>query len=143
MEALAGLAIACNVIQVISFCHETVEVGVQIHKRGNVDEDLSLNARRLEDLSKQLDVSIQSTAQAATTGPNVSASYQDLSSIARDCSLKAKEMSVELDKVSNSKGGSVVKACKTLWKKSKLEKIEKVMQQYQKVLNSRLPVELL
>jgi pyruvate/oxaloacetate carboxyltransferase len=138
-EALAALAIACNVIQVISFCHETVDLAIKIHKQGTADVGLLQSTKRIEALSQQLDLSIQSTQ----IGTGLSPAQKELSDIAKDCSSTAKQLSVELDKISKSRGGTVFKTARTLLKKSKLEKLESTMQQHRQVLDSRLLVQLL
>ena len=139
-EALAALGVACNVFQVISFCHEVVGVAVKIRQKGTADESLAQNASRIEALANQLDISIQNSVQVKST---VSPAQQELSSIAKDCSLIAKRLTVELDKISKSRGGTVIKTARTVFAKSKLEKLESSMQQHQRTLNSRILVQLL
>jgi hypothetical protein len=138
-EALAALGVACNVIQVISFCHETVELAVKIHKQGSVDETLSQNAKRIEALSQQLDLSIHNTQLASSISP----ARRELSTIAKDCISTSKTLTFELNKLSKSRGGTVIKTVKTVFKKSRLKDLENAMQKHQQVLDSRLLVELL
>ena len=139
-EALAALGVAANVMAVISFCHETVDLAAKIHKTGSVNPDLAQNAKRIETLYKQLDLSMHNTAQSGSSG---SPAQQELSAIAKDCSSASKELVKELESITKSKSGTIIKVAKTFWKKSKLEKLENTMQQRQRVLDSRLLVELL
>jgi hypothetical protein len=143
MEALAALAVVGNVMQLISFCHETFELCVKIHKRGFADENLMLTARRIETLCQDVELSIKHTARKTAIDHISSPPYKELYFIASDCISMAKKLSVELDKISNSAGATAAKVFRTIWKRKHLEKLESTMQKYQTTLDSRLLVELL
>jgi hypothetical protein len=138
--ALAGLSVAANVLQLISFCHDTIDLAIKIHKQGTVDHELSQNAKRIGSITEQLDSSIRNTIQMVSS---VSLAQQELFDIAKDCSQAAKALKQKLDEISNSRGGVVVKTMKTFRYKRTLERFEESTRKYQQILDTRLLVELL
>jgi hypothetical protein len=137
-EALAALGIAVNVMGVITFCRETADLAVKIHKTGAVDPDLAQRTTRIKALSEQLDVSTQTAQYGSSRLP----AHQELSAIAKDCSSTAQQLVEELESISTG-SSTIKKVAKSFWKRSKLEKLEKILESHQRVLDSRLLVDLL
>jgi hypothetical protein len=136
-EALLALGLACNVIQIISFSLETLAIANKIRKEGSFNTDLAQNVQRIEKLSQELEISMQNFPQG-NQAPQSQTPQSELIDIARDCNSIASQMTSELSKISNSKGGTFGKTLNVVYRKSKLEKMEKTMTQCQQSLNSRL-----
>jgi hypothetical protein len=81
MEALVGLGLACNVMQVISFCSQTVQDCSRIRSLGSVEPDVGHIAGKLDKMCNQLERSISTTTQIVQ--PSMQQTM--LLEIARDC----------------------------------------------------------
>jgi hypothetical protein len=133
-EALAGLSVACNVMAVISFSREAIEIANNIRKHGSFNSDLPRNAQRILNLSQDIEKAVNNVSQSVPSSP----AQTELLDIARDCKSKANGIAIELEKITKSKLGTLGKTAQTLWRKSKLEKLEAAMVHHQQVLDSRL-----
>lgn len=132
MEALVALGLACNILQVISFSMETILLATKISKDGSVDINLAKDALQLEELSKELETSINNQTSTVSQG------HHELLSIARDCNTTAKDIKKEMDLLSTSSWGKVGRTVKALRRKSALEQLEKILLGHQQTLQSRL-----
>ena len=139
MEALAALGVACNIMQVISFCHETVSVSLKIYKNGSSDLDLAKNASQIQKLAEQLDVVVNNSAAILTSNSQPRA---EVVAIARDCASTAKELGLKLNQTTSSKAGAVGRALKIRLQKSKLDDLEQKLMRHQQTLQSRLLFEI-
>ncbi len=71
MEPLAALGLASNVLQMISFVHETASTYARLAQSGTPDWNLSSNTERLIDLTANLQASLgQVIPQSATPDEN-------------------------------------------------------------------------
>jgi hypothetical protein len=139
MEALAALGLAGNIIQVVSFCHETVSLSTKIYRKGSSDPELAQDVSQIKKLAEQLNIAISNSAEVMKTA---SPTRAELMAIARDCSSAAEELELELNQASRSKAGAFGKAVKFMLRKSKLESLEQRLMRHQKTLQSRLLFEI-
>jgi hypothetical protein len=139
MEALFALGVACNVMQVISFCHETVSLSIKIYKKGSSDPELAQHVLQMKGLANQLDSAISNSATVITIQ---SPPRKELIAIARDCASTAKELELELNQVSHSKIGAVGRAVKIRFRISKLETLKQKLVSHQNTLQLRLIFEI-
>jgi len=133
MEALAVFGIACNVIQVINFAHETTSLCKRVYQTGSLDCNLAENGLRLGELSRAL------AEQLSTHSQPLTRSDKALLDIANKCTEAARNLCDEvaflsLPKDKPSLRAVVANTAKTAWRKRRLERLEKNMVNYQKTM---------
>src|ERR1700753_1531323 len=121
MEALVALGVACNILQVASFCHETVSTSVRIYKKGSSDPELAHDVSKIKGLAEQLESAVSYSATVMTTA---SPAHTELIEIAHDCASTAKDLELELSQIASSQVGAVGRAFKIRLRKSHLEGLE-------------------
>ncbi|KAE9364918.1 hypothetical protein N431DRAFT_386847 [Stipitochalara longipes BDJ] len=138
MEAVAALSIACNVMQVISFGHETISLCKRLHHGGSLNADLEHNARHLSGLSESLRDSIS----AARTARPLTKEQNDLKAVAERCLEASTKLRHELDKFSMpgtpSGLATLKKAFRAQFRKNSIEALRKIMNECQSTLQSDL-----
>jgi hypothetical protein len=125
MEALAGLAVACNILQLAQLGIEGISVCKELHEKGSIDsnnaierysEDLKILRKKLEDDLKQR---------------NTTLARDRINASAQDVAAAAGELRVELNKLKLSKSQGMARlasafkmSLKTLIKSGKLKKLQ-------------------
>ncbi|KAH8898808.1 hypothetical protein GQ53DRAFT_602847, partial [Thozetella sp. PMI_491] len=138
MEPLAALSLASSVMQLISFSREVIDVARQVHKAGSVDHDLTDRATALADLAASVRRSLPPVQPTGASLPQ-----KELLEAAQKCGDSATDLCTEVAKVNASWGKgsatrSVITSLKTIWKRRNLEKAEKTMLHWQRVMDSGL-----
>jgi hypothetical protein len=138
MEALAGLSLACNVMQVMSFAHETFSLCKKIYSEGEANPSLGANAKTMAILTKALQNTILDHAAKPVTEAD-----HELQSIARKCLDAANRLAAKLEDLgqANSKGHikkTVKSAFKHWWRSDELQQLRDEMREYQITLDSGL-----
>jgi hypothetical protein len=102
MEAVAALALACNVIQMVQLASKVILVLHETHKNGAAEENIAVEntSKQLHDLSKTLSTSLNSTQNQL---PTTSAESQ-LQELALESLKIAKELQSELNHLKSKKG---------------------------------------
>ena len=139
MDAIAAFSLACNVVQVVNLSMDVVSICRELYRGGSLSkyDHLEHMANHLIDLRTALD---SPTAQ----GNQNLGQCQDqvLLDLAEKCSTTAKELSGELQKLKingpHNKRQVIRKSAKSLWKKNSIERIQTRLDEYQKILNSRI-----
>ena len=139
MDAIVAFSLACNVVQVVDFSIDVVSTCRELYSDGSLSkyDHLEHMANHLIGLRIALD---PPTAQG---DPNTG-QYQDqaLLDLAERCSTTAKELLGEVQKLKingpPSKRKVIRKSAKSLWKKSSIERIQTRLNEYRKVLDSRI-----
>jgi hypothetical protein len=96
-ESLAIFGIACNVMQVISFAHDSITFFKQLHDEGCADPILRKAADQMRDATKSLMDSINVNGGNA----RLTAEEVELLELANECSGIAKKLSDELNNFAN------------------------------------------
>ena len=163
-ESLAIFGIACNVMQVISFAHDSVKFFKQLHDEGCADPSLRKAADQMRDATKSLVDSIN------VNGGNtrLTAEEAELIELANVCSGIAKKLSDELNKLANGTAsktmsgttgtpGTTTGAQKTVkaslwrtarlggrawWKKGEIERLDKDLNRAQKMMETRILIRI-
>ena len=160
-ESLAIFGIACNVMQVINFAHDSITFFKQLHDEGCADPSLRKTADQMRDATKSLVDSIN------VNGGNVglTAEEAELLELANECSGIAKKLSDELNKLANATAskamsgttGTTAGAQKTVkaslwrtarlggrtwWKKGEIERLEKDLNRAQKMMETRILIRI-
>jgi rubrerythrin len=142
MEAIAALGLACNVMQLISFGRETIQVARHAHTAGTVEEDLADKAAHLSTLGLMVEDSLQSAMKPQTKA------QRDLQEAGRKCRQAAAELGDEIAKLCPEPGEktSAFRAVKTsvkvMGRKSRLKKLEEMMLHWGKVIDSGLLLQI-
>ena len=166
-ESLAIFGIACNVMQVISFAHDSITFFKQLHDERCADPSLRKAADQMRDATKSLVDSINVNCGHAT----LTAEEAELLKLANECSGIAKKLSDELNKLAggtaiNTMGGTTgtpvtpgtktrsQKTAKisfwktaslggrTWWKKGEIEKLERDLNRVQKMMETRILIRI-
>jgi hypothetical protein len=163
-ESLAIFGIACNVMQVISFAHDSITFFKQLHDEGCADPILRKAADQMRDATKSLVDSINVNGSNA----RLTAEETELLELANECSGLAKNLSDELNKLTNGTASrpmngtagtsgtttgaqKTVKASlwktarlggKTWWKKGEIERLERDLNRAQKMMETRILIRI-
>ncbi|KAE9372715.1 hypothetical protein N431DRAFT_375985 [Stipitochalara longipes BDJ] len=163
-ESLAIFSIACNVMQVISFAHESITFFKNLKHEGCADLSLRKAASQMRDAAKSLVDSIN------VNGGNTQLTIEEveLLEVANECSRVAKKLSDELNKLKNetasrtmsgtietpgsaqgarkmmktSLWGTVRLGGRTWWKKGEIERLEKDLNRAQKIMETRILIRI-
>ena len=136
MSGLEALGLACNIMQVISFVHEAVRFCKDVYQGRSPDAQLLEIARSLESLAS--DVQKHNQALKPQT-----ASQKSLSDIAKKCNIAARALEEEVKFLCSHHGkgnlaATLRVAVKTNWRKSRLERLDKSLHDYQATMESHL-----
>ncbi|KAI0110511.1 hypothetical protein F4776DRAFT_642140 [Hypoxylon sp. NC0597] len=136
MSGLEALSVACNIMQVIGFAHETISFCRAIYQGRSPDDHIERNAASLSELSAQLQKHYKSTK------PQTSQQKQ-LAEVAKQCNIAARALEEEVKfLVSNHAKGHLAQtiriAVKTNWRRGRLERLEKSLSNYQHTMESHL-----
>jgi hypothetical protein len=163
-ESLAIFGIACNVMQVISFAHNSITVFKQLHHEGCADPSLRKAADQMRDTTNSLVDSINVNCGNA----RLTAEEAELLELANECSGIAKKLSDELNKLANATSsktmsgtagppGTTTGAQKTVktsfwktarlggrtwWKKGEIERLERDLNRAQKVMETHILIRI-
>jgi hypothetical protein len=140
MEALAGLSIACNVLQIVSFVHETFSLCKRLYDNGEADPTLGANIKAVAVLTQTLRQTVLSPPHAAR--PVTEADYE-LKRIADGCLASANHLAARLEVLGVSESRrSVTKTAKSAfklwWRSGEFQRLLEEMREYQKTLDSGL-----
>ncbi|RYP31388.1 hypothetical protein DL767_005788 [Monosporascus sp. MG133] len=136
MSGLEALSLACNIMTVISFARETVSICKAVYQGRSPDDQLIDIAASLAATSDEL----QNENQAMNPKP---AHEHRLVDIASKCNVTARALDDEVKfLVANHKKGSLKEtlrvAVKANWRKNRLERLEKSLHDYQRVMETQL-----
>ena len=136
MDAIAALSLACNVTQVVRFSMDVVSKCQELYREGSLSEydHLEYMTNHLLDLRNAL---VSPTAQG-----NQPCQDQLLLDLVEKCAITARELSEELRKLKingpHNKREVFRKSATSLWKKSSIERIQTRLDEYRKILDSRI-----
>jgi polyhydroxyalkanoate synthesis regulator phasin len=125
MEALAGLAVASNILQLAHLGIEGIAVCKELHEKGSIDSDNAIErySEDLKTLCKNLEDDLK---QRRTT-----LARDGINALAQDVAAAAEELRVELNKLKLSKSQGMARlastfktSLKTLVKSGKLKKLQ-------------------
>jgi hypothetical protein len=142
-ESLAIFGIACNVMQVISFAHETISLFKQINEDGRSDPGLHKAASQMESATKSLTDSINPGGRATT------AQEKELLKVAEECAGVAKKLTEETNKLKIGTAAGLKKVAKIpsvlgerWWKKGQIERLEKDLGRAQKTMETHILIRI-
>ncbi len=142
MEGVIAFSLACNVVQIVDFSIKVAGIIQQTYSQGRSDDNASTQdiSERLHTLSQILNTSL--TAEARQGSPT-NAELQ-LREIAPKCSNIALELGLELDllKAKGGKRDAVRKGLRAMTKKGDIGKQKAKLQDYERILNTGLLVNL-
>ncbi len=144
MDPVTAFSLACGVIQVVDFSLRLLSRSKEIHEKGSLAENDSLEylTRHVRDLNLELQTPVVGTSY----GRAQSQGEQDLKQLADKCSETAQTLVTELSKfkVSDPKSKTQVLkvSLRAMLKRSTLKEIEGKMNSYRDMLNTRILVEL-
>ncbi len=137
LEPIAALGLACNIMQVISLAHEIAGACTNVLQTGTPDPSLVKSVAGSVGVFRKLEAELESIPG------NPSDDEQQLLDLARDSLSAGLELKTEIEKVSREPakgkfGASLKIAVTAKLKARKIAKLEKTMQDYQRVLEARL-----
>ncbi len=135
MEPLATFSLVCGIIQIVEFSTKAVKQCREIHKNGSLSENEQIEdmARHLTELRTELDLGDQSNRD-------------DVLDLGSKCSSTAQELVAELEKLKvkgpHGKIQGVRKMFQSVWRRKAIDDIQKRLDEYRKILNTRILVDL-
>ncbi|KAK5651870.1 hypothetical protein OQA88_11639 [Cercophora sp. LCS_1] len=128
MEPLAALGLACNVIQLISFCGEVLSVLKAVKSGGSIDPSAAIAA--------QLTAASDAVSQSLTAVPKaLDADETEILDIAKECLAAADNLTAKLEEIrgngtsSGSYRAGLTRAVKKMWNKREIEELESMLTQ--------------
>ncbi|KAJ0305294.1 hypothetical protein COL5a_008918 [Colletotrichum fioriniae] len=147
LEGIAGLSLACNVMQLISFGHEAISMCRRVYESGSPEPGLSEHAESLKAVCDGLEKSLgkrpmpapaPAPAAAAVRAPTMEKRLLDL---AAKCIKNARDLEEEMKFLSPSqpgKMGALVAAPKILWRKRRLERLKGNLDDAQRLMDTSI-----
>ena len=136
MDAIAALSLACNVTQLVRFSMDVVSKCQELYREGSLSE-----YDHLEHMTKHL-LGLRNALESPTAQGNRPCQDQPLLDLAEKCAITARELSEELLKLKingpHNKRQIVRKSATSLWKKSSIDRIQTRLDEYRKILDSRI-----
>ncbi len=137
MDPLSAFSLACGVIQVVDFSTKVVKRLRELYKDGSLSQN-----EEAEEMATQL-----TQLQTNLNLPNHRDQAQDeLLKLGEKCSATAKDLVTELQKLKISgphrKGQAFQKTIKTIWKKTAIDDIQKRLDDYRKLLDHRVLIDI-
>jgi len=137
LEPLAALGLVCNIMQIISFAHETVSICKTIYRTGYPDTNLANNVAYLANVSENLKESLGSAPGS------LGKDEQELMDIANRSLAAASSLRKEVENITtNTSKGKLISAIsgglKATFRKRRIERLERSMLDCQRALESRI-----
>jgi hypothetical protein len=137
LEVLAAFGLACNVMQVIAFASETASVCMNIYHKGQYDGDLAGVVAGSIKFCRELETTLR------TVPKPLNSDEQQFLDVATQTLAAAQELEAELRKISRESGKGRVGAAIRIgvmarWKTRRIQKLEKSLQDYQRMLESHI-----
>lgn len=135
MDPLSAFSLTCGIIQVIDFSTKAAKRCHELYRDGASSDNKEIEdmARNLTGLCTELDL---------TDGGGV----DNLLDLGSKCSTTAKELVAELEKMRvdgpHRKRQAVKKTFKAIWKRNEIDEIQKRLEEYRKLLDSTILVDL-
>ena len=142
MDPVSAFSLACGVIQVVDFSLKISSTCRKLYKKGSVSENDEIQgwAENLTKLCDELNPPVTDGIPVDT----LSANEQELLNLAASCSSTAHNLINELDglKVSGprKKREAFKQGFRSIWKKDVIEEVQKRLDSYQKILDTRILV---
>lgn len=132
-DPFTSLSIASSIFQIVSFSHEVYTFVKRIKEDVTVYVELREHTSHISDASRGLEEHIKGFS---TNGlPNNHANLMDL---AAKSLRTAEDIQNLINRVDNTRGGSLCHLLKSFWVQSKLDRLEKSMQSYRQDLRSHV-----
>ena len=140
MAELAALSLACNIMQIIEFATEATQLCKSVYQRGCIDDSLHDTALALGEVSEA------TQAHQSAMNPTTAADKR-LIEVAAKCTVTARAIADEYTFLNNgaSKGNlwsTISVAAKVNWRKKRLERLERSLEQYRRTFETQLLVQL-
>ncbi len=135
MDPFATFSLVCGVIQIVDFSIKAVKQCQEIHKNGSLSENEQIEdmARHLTDLRTKLDLGDQSSGD-------------DVLDLGSKCSSTAQDLVAELGKLkvkgAHGKIQGVKKMFQSVWRRKEIDAIQKRLDEYRRVLDTRILIDL-
>lgn len=136
MSGIGALGLACNVMQIISFAHETISFCKDVYEGSSPNFQLQRNAQSLARLSEDI--------HRYTEVPHPhTESQHELYRVADECNAAARALEEEIHFIfgHHAKGSLAATlriATKSKWRRSRLDDLDKTMHDCQNVLDTHL-----
>ncbi|KAF4835635.1 hypothetical protein CGCTS75_v002505 [Colletotrichum tropicale] len=147
MSGLEAFSMACNVMTVISFGLETIDLFRRINEVGSSDPKLANSAERIRKTSGQLEQLLNNEPQlgsaqrAMTTGAE-----KQLRDIAAECLQYSKDIEKQISSTSPKKSGlsrALKSTVKTVWQKRRLDQLKNHLEASRKDMDTTINVQIL
>lgn len=136
MSGVELLGFACNLMQAISFSREVISLCSNVYQGKHPDANLAELAASLQAVSSDVQTRFD------TMRPKT-ADERRLCDIATRCAIAARDLEEEVSFItSRQKHGGLAStlqiAAKTIWRKRRLDRLDKSLQEHERVLDTHL-----
>ncbi|XXH00842.1 histone H4-like TAF Taf6, SAGA complex subunit [Hypoxylon texense] len=136
MSGLEALGIACNIMQVISFAHETIGFCKATYEGQSLNLYSEQSVASLSAISAQLQTRYQGVKSKT-------AQERELENVARKCNVAARALEEEVMFLTHQQAAGSLKRTlrimlKIIWRKRRLERLEKSLRNHQQTMESHL-----
>lgn len=140
MDPITGIGLAASVIQLITFGINAAKTCREIYEHGVSDDHSQVDyvASHLASLTVSIEQSLQNPT---TQSLRLSKEERELVDLSRQCQNCADQLKRELYKLQTPRTSIVLaasKAARALWKKNRIEQIQKQLENYRSMLEISL-----
>ncbi len=135
MDPVATFSLVCGVIQIVDFSTKAVKQCREIYKNGSLSENEEIEdmARHLADLRTNLDLGDQSRRDdVLDLGSKYSSTAQDLVAELGKLNVKGPHGKIQ----------AVKKTFQSVWRRKAIDAIQKRLDEYRKILDTRILIDL-
>ncbi len=145
MDPVTGISLTASVLHLLKFSIDTVTTIREVYEQGSIGRynDLNETTGRLEECTRSLQQSLQNSNPPSSA---LAKEDKELLELGRKCEKCAQELQHQLRKLQSQPRSSVMDAMKgvarAVWKKDKIERIDKQLKTYQSILDTSLLLRL-
>ncbi|KAK2764189.1 hypothetical protein CKAH01_15795 [Colletotrichum kahawae] len=147
MSGLEAFSMACNVMTVISFSLETIDLYRKIYESGCSDPKLANSAERIRKTSVQVDQVLNKQPQLGSAQRVMTTDAEkQLRDVAAECLRYSKEIEREIASTSPKKSGlprALKSTVKTVWRKPRLDQLKSHLEASRKDMDTTINVQIL
>ena len=142
MEPLAALGLASNVLQMISFCHESARLYNSLKEKGAADPGLDGNTKKMVDVTTNLRISMNQAAKQPMTSDQKALYNMATAVLDTGTTLSNELKKLQVDLINSSKWESLRKLFKSMRNRDKISRLEKDMKRCSETLSMGLLVRI-
>ena len=141
MDPITGISLAASVIQIVTFSIDAAKICRELYQKGSVSEysNLDYTTNHLASLTRSLQQSLRNSGTQSQALTREEKDLVDLSGKCEDCANKLQRELRELQTQPRASAFEAARqAARAIYKKKRIDKIQKELQAYQSILETSL-----